>query len=284
MLIPETDVSAERFKTSLAAQDRLFERVVRASNPRTKAASVLGADNLATEPFEVEQFLVYCLMQAADMGKTINNACWSLDGRLALPIMGIFPLIRTQIEASSMALWVMSPTERKTRVLRRLQAGHKELSYEKQLLASVANAMSPSEAAAARRKQTARQRRHKKLMAGIASGNGIESEAYMDTLPGWEALVRAAGEAAGVRDDWVVSGWRLASGFTHPSMQRGTGFLSFTDTTCNGKIMSGTLSADSPTLVAVMDLSEQLTSITIDRYRDTKLRINGERPSPVRTW
>jgi hypothetical protein len=268
------------FTDVLKRQAALSDIHDRVQKPRAQQRSVMAADNTATNPMQTEHFVSYCLMQAADFGRAMEPMVRAKDGSLEVPIMALYPLVRAQIESASMAMWVLAPGDRRTRILRRLQAAHDELIHERALTKSALKGRPASEVNDLLRKEARRQKLHKSYLRAIAAANAIEPQEYENTLPSWESIVRLAGEAMGLRDDALVVVWRLASGFTHPSFRRGASVLEFSHLDSDGNILSGTLSTRTEWMISVVAVGARATERATERWRELKIRVNAERPVP----
>ncbi|MBN8204886.1 hypothetical protein JF550_02815 [Microbacterium esteraromaticum] len=281
ILIGEDAESSAIFELALTRQAALNETHERVQAARAQAASVMGADNTATNPLQVEQFVAYCLVQAVDLGRSMCAMTRSEDGTMELPLMAMYPLVRAQVESASMALWVMSGPDRRSRVLRRLQAAHDELIHEKALTNSALKGRSVSDEQRLRRSEALRQQKHKALIRAVGDANSIERDEYENALPGWEFIVRHASETMGLEKDELVVIWRLASGFTHPSFRRGASVLEFAPTDVEGNVLTGVLSTHTSWLASVVSFGAHAANRALDFWRDSKIRVNGERPVPV---
>lgn len=280
-LIEEGGELPALFVHILDKQAALSDTYDRIQGPRPSERSVMGADNTATNPMQLEHFVSYCLMQAIDLGRAMRAMLRDDDGSLLIPIMAAYPLVRAQIESASLAMWVMAPEDRRTRVLRRLQAAHDELAHERALTKSASKGRGASEVADILRKEARRQKTHKGYLRAIAQANSIEPVEYENALPGWESIVRSAGESMGLKDDGLVVVWRLASGFTHPSFRRGASVLEFAHSDSTGNVMTGVMSTKTEWMVSAVSVAGRAAGLAMERWRDLKLQVNGERPVPV---
>lgn len=242
--------------------------------------SVLAADDIATHPMQIGHFVSYCLLQAADTCRSIVRVVRDEDGGITLPIMSLFTLSRAAIECAATAMWIMAPTDRRTRVLRRLQFEHNELSHETELTKSAASSFSKPEEQAALRKDAKSRRKANAYMRAIAHANGIDRAEYENKRPVWEEIVTVAGEAMGIEHRGLPTIWRLCSGLSHPSVTRGINVLQFTQTGESGDILSGVFSVKTANAVGVVSLAHRATKIALDHWRVSKVQVNPERPVP----
>jgi hypothetical protein len=244
------------------------------------ANSVLAGDDIATHPMQIGHFASYCLLQAVDTCRSIVRAVRDEDGGITLPIMSLFTLARAVIECAATAMWVMAPPDRRTRVLRRLQFEHDELSHETELTKSAASSFSKPEEQAALRKDAKSRTKANAYMRAVAHANGIDRTEYENARPGWEEIVTAAGEEMGIEQRGLPTIWRLCSGLSHPSVTRGINVLQFTPTGEEGDILSGVLSVKTGNAVGVVSVAHRATKIALDRWRVSKIQVNPERPVP----
>ncbi|MCK6068502.1 MULTISPECIES: hypothetical protein [Microbacterium] len=244
------------------------------------ANSVLAADDMATHPLEIGHFASYCLLQAVDTCRSIVRVVRDEAGGITLPIMSLFTLARAVIECAATAMWVMAPPDRRTRVVRRLQFEHNELSHETELTKSAASSFSKSEEQAALRKDAKSRKKANAYMRAIAHANGIARTEYENTRPGREEIVTVAGEAMSIEHHGLPTVWRLCSGLSHPSVTRGINVLQFTQTSEKGDILSGVLSVKTGNAVSVVSLAHRATTIAMKHWSLSKVQVNPERPVP----
>jgi len=106
------------------------------------------------------------------------------------------------------------PADRRTRVLRRLQVAHDELSHNRALTKSAVKGYSPSEVASILRKEAINQERQNGYLRAVAKANGIDRVEYENSLPAWHVIVCEAGKAMDLPNDALLVVWRFASGLT----------------------------------------------------------------------
>lgn len=257
-----------------AAYDRVYETVA-------LPASIRAADDVATWPLSIGQHAHYCLVQAIDMCQGIAELVTNETG-LQIPIAATYPLARAAIESGSMSVWMTSPTTRRERVVRRLQAAHAELVFEKAFIHSAATGQSSSQQQKMQRAHAKDAKQLKKWMKEIARANGVDSSEYADKMPGWKEVVEAAAPALpGARGELLVATWRFTSGLTHPSFIRGRVAHAFVQTDPNGDKSRGEVTANIEWLVSTASVAEALTLKALVNLQQTKAQVNGERPVPA---
>lgn len=284
---PQVVASVSRMLDAIESARASHRRI---SNAGVGVNSVLAADDAATNPYQIGHLVGYCLMQAEDALHAIVGLVRSEEGYISLPVLALYPLIRSVIESSAQALWLMGPDSRKHRVTRLLQSRHDEFKYEKSLMQSVLDGMpqdTPQARSAVQREARAfaqTRRKRNRYLRRIAEANGITPGDYENQFPSWENIVRAGGEVAGWRNraSLAVALWKFASGLTHPSMSRSllaTEFQQIGEASEN--VLSGVLTTRAPLLVTALGGAVLLFKAADQRWGNGKIQVNGERPSPV---
>lgn len=253
----------ERIGTLQAAYDRVYES---ASLPM----SIRAADDAATWPLSIGQHALYCIVQAMDMCQGIADLVTNETG-LRIPIAATHPLARAAIESASMSVWMISPATRRERVVRRLQAAHAELAFEKGFIHSAATGQSASQQQKMHRAHAKAAKRLKSYMKDIARANGIDVTEYVAPMPGWNEVVEAAapllpGQGAAL----LVGSWRFASGLTHPSFIRGRVAQSFVQTEPDVDTSRGEVTAKIEWVFSTAAVAEALTRNALLKIEQTK--------------
>lgn len=244
------------------------------------ANSVLAADDIATNPDQIGHFVGYCMLQVIDTARSITRVVRSEDGTIMLPIMSVFTLARSAIESAATAIWVLRPEDRRTRVLRRLQFAHSELTHETELVKVMASSFSKPEAQAAIRENARGRKTANADLRAIADAHGIAYAEYENQMPGWLTIIEEAGHE--FADPKVLpSIWRMCSGLSHPSMRRGLNLLKFNQSSESGNVLSGTLSVSTENVVGVLSVTSLVAHKAMKQWRLAKVQVNPERPVPV---
>lgn len=263
-----------RIKRLQPAYDRVYESAV-------LPASIRVADDAATRPLSIGQHAQYCLVQAIDMCQGIADLVTNETG-LQIPLAATYPLARAAIESASMSVWMISPITRRERVVRRLQAAHAELAFEKAFIHSAATGQSPSQQQKMYRAHAKDAKHLQRLMKEIARANGIDSTEYVERMPGWKEVVEAAAPALpGARGSLLVGAWRFTSGLTHPSFIRGRVAHAFVQTDPDGDRSRGEVTGNIEWLVSTASVAEALTRKALIILLQTKVQVDGERPAPA---
>ena len=263
-----------RMKMLQIAYDRAYET-------RPFPDSIRVADDSATWPLSIGQHAQYCLVQAIDMCQGIVDLVTNETG-LQIPLAATHPLARAAIESASTSVWMTSPTTRRERVVRRLQAAHAELAFEKAFIHAAATGQSPSQQQQMQREHAKDAKLLKRQMNEIARANSIDGTEYINQMPGWNEVVGAAAPAIpGERGAALVGAWRFTSGLTHPSFIRGRVAHAFVQTDPNGDKSRGEVTANIEWLVSTASIAEVLTRKALVRLQRTKKQVNREQPVPV---
>lgn len=278
MTVEQTNWEAElgrlaaRIGTLQAARDRVHEAAAGAMSIRT-------ADDAATWPLAIGQHVEYCIVQAIDMCQGIAELVTN-DSGLQIPLAATYPLTRSAMESSSMAVWMLLAPTRRERVLRRLQAAHDELAYEKAFIHCVADSGDVSKEMRIKRVYARDAMKTKARMKEIARVNGIDALEYA-SFPGWENIVENAAGILDTRSSLAAAAWRFTSGVTHPSFTRGRIAHEFVAATRDGDDARGEITGNIEWIVSTAAIAETLTRKAIKMLRYTKVKVNGERPVPA---
>lgn len=245
----------------------------------TSANSVRAADDQASGGLTIGHFVQYCLAQSVDACVGIEKLVTN-DRGLEIPLSATYPLARTAIESSCMALWAMNAATRRERVLRRLQIAQDELRYEKKFSDALSLTQDPRQREATRRAHSRGGKQLKRQMAEIAAVNHIDAADYQTQLPGWESIVNAAGSLFNPESPaMLVTTWKLTSGLTHPSYMRGLVAHQFEESGGSGLEAIGVLRGDVNWIASTAHVAEVMTRRAIVKLRLSKAQIDGERPT-----
>ncbi|WP_307221837.1 hypothetical protein [Microbacterium arborescens] len=250
----------------------LYDRVYEAATPES---SLRFADDAATWPLAVGQHAQYCLIQAIDMCQGLRELVTNEKG-LQIPLAATYPLARAAIESASTAVWMMQPSDRRTRVVRRLQAAQDELNFEKAFMHEVAASQPGPQGESTKRKYAKDARGLKVRIGEIARVHEIEQSEYLQ-MPGWRDIVDAAAPILhGERRALLVAAWRFTSGLTHPSFTRGRIAHAFVPSQPDSP--SGEITANVEWIVSTGVVAEALTRRALLRLAHTKMLPNQEHP------
>lgn len=160
-----------------------FEPVIPASG------SMLASDDAALGVYAASQLVGTCISAAIDCLDAIHTLMVEEDGGTHLHTFAQYPLLRTVLEASAQALWVLGPDGQQERIIRNLRLRATEFKHDAALAEPFIGKKSfPDALAPYKNKQV----EYSTVVQQGLSGLGAED----------------AGKAA-------LSAWRLMSGFTH---------------------------------------------------------------------
>lgn len=254
----------------------LYDRAYDASASPT---SVRASDDEASWPLAVGQHAMYSIVQALDMCQGLADLF--TDGEhQRVPLSASYPLVRAAIESASMALWLLTPESRRERIVRRLQAAHDELSFEKSFFHCVADGKTPSDQMAMKRAYARDANKTKNRMRSIARANGIDALEYENLMPGWEKVVELAAPVLGDDRSLLVVAWRFASGLVHPSFTRGRIAHEFMFKNPGAGTSQGEVTASLPWTVSTASIAAAVTERALLEYRTSKILMNGDGPVP----
>ena len=148
------------------------------------------------------------------------------DGPLRVPMRGLYPLARSSLEAASLALWLVQPEDRRTRLTRSLQARWEDVNRDDQLVQTFSATTDGdgrdqiSYNQKVRRENSRDVRAKKAAIRRLAKAAGIDESEFNRGLPGFGAIVGEAAEGTPVRPHLARGVWHFVSGLTHPSSSR----------------------------------------------------------------
>ncbi|WP_448812082.1 hypothetical protein [Agromyces bauzanensis] len=195
-----------------------------------KPNSELAEDDRRTAWLQSSHVIQLALNMAADNLLALREMIMPEPGHLVLRQTAQYPILRSALEAASLALWLLQPEVRRTRIVRLLQARVDDTVFAKQLASEAASGFgteSREERSMAERIRREAARTHSKHMAqirAIGEREEIVPIEYENGLPGYGAIIREATHSIEVRGAYASTVWRLISGFTHPSALRSVNY------------------------------------------------------------
>lgn len=220
--------SLAQFAALLQHSEQIEREYDRLSGQTPLRQSELARDNLLTDPLQLGHLVQYCLLQAADNLRAIRTLASAEAGFITLPVVALYPHLRTVIEASAQALWLLRPDAPAERILRLLQARAAELAYDTQMMKVLFGQTAdrtPAQVSTGQRelRRYAKERKTKRgYLSAIASLNGTPRAAYDAGFPAWrDVILDASGSSRFARNAALLETmWMFASGLTHPSSSR----------------------------------------------------------------
>ena len=168
--------------------------------------SALAGDDRRTDPYQVSHAAWHALTISVDHLHCLQSAVNGYEAHdplaVRLHVYAPFTLLRAGLENAATAVWLLSPAQRKERVLRRLRLEAVNVRHSDAIHGLLGS--SP--------KRTVDERlgdlRRIAGTCGIPEGDAMKR-------PGHEEMVRAAGEASVLGGDLAVALWKGCSGLAH---------------------------------------------------------------------
>lgn len=208
---------------------KLFDDVSQAPIGST---SQLGLDDAATAPHQLSHYVSMALNMATDNMRAVH-AMLVPEDHLLVPLYAHYPVLRSILEASAVAKWILEPENRVERITRLLRARVFDIRQDAELskieidtVEAMADPSSLDEIREARRANNTRRARDLEVARGLAQENGIPWAAVKSGLPPYIHIIRAvcivpAGtDSIGVPGGYAASVWKILSGLSHPSASR----------------------------------------------------------------
>lgn len=260
---------------SLAEQAKTFEEIT-AHHDLAAPGSDLAADDKASAPFQTSHLVAHCLSVTSDHYRAVRTLLASDDPAYAvkLSMVAHYPLLRSAVESSAMALWLLRPEDPRDRLIRLLRARWAEFQYERDIYMAMSEEDPDDDKEELRRKQKVRRdnapkhsARMKSLRA-VAQRSAVE-RAEFEQFPRMGPLVRDAALATKLRPSSAASVWQLLSSVTHPSV-RGVMAMSDLEVVDNGgDVLHASITTKPAALSAMLVCSLALTTAA---YRLTERR------------
>ncbi|KAA6437960.1 hypothetical protein FQ330_00240 [Agrococcus sediminis] len=224
-------------------QARLIERrlqqgrLIRArfeivSNRGVGSGSELAADDEATKWMHLSHVVTTALMMATDNMRAIDGLLRPAK-TLEVPMYAHYPIVRSILEASSLAKWILVPAARGDRIERLLRARFDDIAQDASLakveLDALQNMDEPPGNDVLGRQRRLDTKRHDRDVAKareIAAAHDIPWARVKQGLPPWVHLIRsvcvvpAGAHGMRVPGDYAAMLWKVASGLSHPSHSR----------------------------------------------------------------
>lgn len=220
-----------------------------------RPGSELAADDRMTAPFQTSHLVHYALNVASD---ALRTTLVLMDGGadVRVPIIGLYPLLRTVIEGSALATWLAAPDDQLRRVKRTLDTRLSDLLHDDTAVI-VASAVEPSDDATERsqkskalRENARRVRSEKRRLRDHAASMGVELDP--SGRPGFGRLLAEIAPVIDMSPGPVRGAWHFVSGLTHPSLSRA---ISMAELDVKGDIGDGTLTATMSANLATVNLA-----------------------------
>lgn len=194
--------------------------------------SQLGRDDDATAWMQLSHVVTNALMMATDNIRAVNEMLLPA-GNLRVPLYAHYPVLRSVLEASAEAKWLLAPDDRTERIRRGLRARVSDTKEDADLArvnreTVMALTDGPDKELVEMQKKAdeARHAKHMAKIKEIAAANHIEWSSIKEGLPRWIHLIRDACSVPqqehinAVPGGYAAGVWKIMSGLSHPSTSR----------------------------------------------------------------
>jgi hypothetical protein len=205
-----------------------LERWERVSRIGEKPTSQIALDDNATAWRHLSGGINHQLNHAADTLRALHTLM-PPEGDFSLPYVAHFPVARSGLEASSLAIWILTPDDPRQRIERHLRNAWREVSEDAAMQAAILTAIENDATLGLQshldkgRKQFKRwKKKHTDQIRGVANRLGIPDPTQSRWTVGFAEVVREATATVGLPTIYGEVVWRQLSGLSHPSLIRAT--------------------------------------------------------------
>jgi hypothetical protein len=216
-------------------------------------------DSLLGAALQTSHLVSHCLGLAADAYKTVH-AVVDFEGQLRVPVAGLYPLLRTAMESSALAIWLLQSDDEQERLSRSIGVRWSDVLYDNAALThSLNGAVEADRVAIARRDKMLRlntQSVRKKKSRLRAAANTLKVTIdEQHGRPGFAHIIESAAVHAGVTPGQLRGSWHYFSGLTHPSLSRAMALSDVEATATDNGTLNIQLSADMHVVAWALDAS-----------------------------
>lgn len=179
---------------------------------RPRPGSTIAGDDVCLDPFPASALVATCLASAADCLDAIQVLMRNEYDDPHLWAFAQYPLLRSALEASAQALWLLAPDDEHERVVRNLRVRATESGQDATLFALVDAHEVKAASATVGKEQEA-------LLAKIATRNAVRRGEYAKPIS-YSEIVREGCASVGGDGAQELAVWRLMSGFAHSCSSR----------------------------------------------------------------
>lgn len=187
--------------------------------------SELAEDDREIGDPRVSSFVGHCLAVSLD---ALRGASWMLRDpdtqNIRLPMVAQYPVLRTALEAASLAVWVLARDDRTERLSRLLQAQMDELIADRRLAQTFAEPLPGDSKSEISRKQkiirdhVKEQKPGRRRLRDAAVRLGLPPE--VQARPGFGPLIATIAPQIGPTANQARAVWAYISGISHSSYTR----------------------------------------------------------------
>lgn len=204
----------------------LADRFPREQRVPNGPGSDLDGDDAVTAYMQVSHTIQTCLGMAHDNMRAVDEILRP-GGELRAPMYAHYPVLRSILEASATAKWILLPEDRRGRVSRALRFRLTDLKHDRDLNAEIRNTLSqladrPDEEDLAKWEDGIKLRdaQRTQTIREIANDQKIAWSEIKDGLPGTVRVIREVSGVPGAPGWYVAHLWKIMSGLSHPSVSR----------------------------------------------------------------
>jgi hypothetical protein len=235
--------------------------------------SVLWLDDQLTRPYQTSHAVNYLILTAVDHLHCLKTVMQESESQ---HIFAPFTLIRSAIETASTALWLLNPTDRKTRITRSLRLEANNIT----MLGRAYDTMGVNTA------ETTTMRLQ--LLRAAIEKSKVDKDVVMGGYPAVQTIIAAATKEAGL-SHWIFAAWQLSSGSAHGKTWAGAHTSTFTEneTSSSDAVLSGVLTSDeiniSSVLFAALAVVNRALALQARRAKRPVAGRSFMRPEPCNT-
>ncbi|WP_316318492.1 hypothetical protein [Clavibacter michiganensis] len=242
------------------------------------SGSVLTLDDEALAPYQLSPVVSNCLTTARDVLAT-TRVVLDDDGAIRVPLVGLYPLLRSALESSALCIWLLSPDEPAIRYARAISVRWTDIVHDHNINEDVIAAYEEHDAEARSHKasavrQNAKQTERKKTqLKRVAARLGIQ----IVKRPGFGPIVGDAGSVVELHEGNLRGAYGILSGLTHPSLSGTMRMSNVTrgESNGNGRLvvnMSANLQTVAFAIDAALVMYMEATSLLEKRVAITGIR------------
>lgn len=229
----------QRFKVSDAGELAIAKQIVELLDRVTLAReaydaaragapaawSELAADDAALGWMQLSHQIQAVLGLASDNLRAVGEMILD-EGTIVLPMYAHYSILRSALEASAVAKWILIPDEQHQRLTRSLRARMDDMKRDRELhdetlhAAALHGKVPPDLLRRAAEDFDASSRKTKQKIREIAGEQSLPWGTVTSGLPGMVNILRAVGRADEVPGQFVSATWKTMSGLAHASASR----------------------------------------------------------------
>lgn len=256
----------------------LLQRFELASGTFAPAGSIIAGDDKATTPFQTSHTVVTALTMATENIRALHRILLVGD-QLVVPMYAHYPVMRSILEAASLAKWILSPDERRERVLRSLRARAEDITQDHSLRRNEISTLRGMDVIGtdpdawrrhieeAEASSALRYAEDQKKIRELTQRHGLSWQTVKGGLPHWVHLIESVSTIERSANWNTIPGshtagmWKMMSGLSHPSVSRSVNHSALDRIADAGDGEPGTFFAK---LSASLDWTNQALTVTLN--------------------